>query len=271
MGNGPVDANLFGGENFNLLFVSRPLVEKTLLKQVDYKGKKVLLANFYIAKSGIREDWEDDETDKRRKFFFNPTKPRELYSRFEAEMLNDVRMHLSSKVNIGVLSKKSSFINFEVATRDEVLSMRVSQEMLKTMTEFYQGTKTRKTLEVLQQAKRRLDSLKIALYSSESQLARYIDQNQFAVAAQAQVAQTRMARNSGLAGGMYTDAIRNVEFIQNSLIRETPLVTTIDFPVTPLPRDAFTANSYKAGILFGLILASAFVILRRMYRRMMAE
>lgn len=271
MGGGPVDANLFTGENFNLLFVSRPLVEKTLLKHVDVRGKKVLLANFYLFKSGIREDWEDDDTDKRRKFYFHSTKPRENYTRFEAEMLNDVRMHLSTKLNIGLLSKKSSFINFEVATRDEILSMRVAQEMLQTITDFYQSTKTRKTLEVLQQAKRRRDSLRVALYSSESQLARYTDQNQFNSAAQAMVPLTRLSRNSGLAGGMYTEALRSVEAIQSSLIRETPLVTTVDFPVTPLPIDAFTANSYKAGILFGLILAITFVILRRSYRRMMAE
>ncbi|MFA9219255.1 MAG: hypothetical protein ACEQSK_19425, partial [Sphingomonadaceae bacterium] len=44
---GAVDNGLFSGENFYILFQSRPLMDRTLLRKVDIRNhKNVLLANY---------------------------------------------------------------------------------------------------------------------------------------------------------------------------------------------------------------------------------
>jgi len=271
MGGGAVDNGLFTGENFYILFQSRPLMERTLLRKVTIRNhKNVLLANYYILKSGIREkEWKDNL--EYENFLFNPNKPRAQYNRKEVSALMQIREKIRSNLALGQVNKKSSFIEFGVGTEDETLSVLLADGMMETIKEYYQTNKTRKTLEVLELARKRRDSLKAALYSNESQLARYLDQNAGLVVAAPQVQQQRLSRNSQLAGSMYTDALRNVETIQASLIRETPLVTIIDSPVLPLLREAYEGKAKKFAPILGFFLAVSFVLLRKTYRDLMKE
>jgi hypothetical protein len=271
LGGGSVDNGLFSGENFYILFQSRPLMERTLLRKVDIRNhKNVLLANFYILKSGIRDkEWKDSKPYET--FLFDPNKPRSKYTRKEVSALAQLMEKIKANMALGQVNKKSSFIEFGVGTEDETLSMLLADGMMETIKEFYQTNKTRKTLEVLELARKRRDSLKAALYSNESQLARYMDQNAGLVVAAPQVTQQRLSRNSQLAGSMYTDALRNVETIQASLIRETPLVTIIDSPVLPLAMEAYEGRAKKFAPLLGFFLAVAFVMLRKTYRELMKE
>lgn len=271
MGGGAVDNGLFTGENFYILFQSRPLMERTLLRKVSIRGhQNVLLANYYILRSGIRErEWKDNK--EYENFLFNPNKPRRQYTRKEVSALLQLREKIRSTLALGLVNKKSSFIEFGVGTEDETLSMLLADGMMETVKEYYQTNKTRKTLEVLELARKRRDSLKVALYSNESQLARYIDQNAGLVVAAPQVQQQRLTRNRELAGSMYTDALRNVETIQASLIRETPLVTIIDSPVLPLIKEAYEGKAKKFAPVLGFFLAVAFVMLRKTYRELVKE
>lgn len=271
LGGGSVDNGLFTGENFYILFQSRPLMERTLLRKVDIRNhKNVLLANYYILKSGIRDrEWKDNK--EYENFLFDPQKPRTRYTRKEVSALMQLREKIISNMALGVVNKKSSFIEFGVGSEDEFLSLLMADGMMETIKEFYQTNKTRKTLEVLELARKRRDSLRTALYSNESQLARYIDQNAGLVVAAPQVTQQRLTRNRELAGAMYTDALRNVETIQASLIRETPLVTIIDSPVMPLLKEAYEGKAKKFAPILGFFLAVAFVLLRRTYRELMKE
>jgi len=270
MGGGAADNGLFSGENFYILFQSRPLVEKALLRKMTVRGHHVLLANYYILTSGIRtEEWKESKVYKN--FLFDPNKPRSLYTRREVSALNQLREKVKSKVALGQPNKKSSFIEFGIGTPSESLSMLLSESMMEAVKEFYQTNKTRKTLEVLDLARKRRDSLRAALYSNESQMARYLDQNAGLIVAAPQVQQQRLSRNATLAGSMYTDALRNVESIQASLIRETPLVTIIDSPVLPLSVEFYPGRSKKFGLFLGAFLGIAFVLLRRTYLDIMKE
>ncbi len=270
MGAGPVDNGLFSGENFYILFQSRPLMERTLLRKVNIRGHNVLMANFYILRSNIRQkEWKDNVVYE--KFLFDPNKPRERFTRKEASALNQIREKLKSNLGLGQIDKKSSIIEFGIGTTDEELSFLLAEGMMHTISEYYQTNKTRKTIEVLELARKRRDSLRTALYRNESQLASYIDQNQGLIVAAPKVTEQRLQRNSSLASTMYIEALRSVETIQQSLIRETPLVTIIDSPTFPLYREFYPARSKKFGLILGAVLGIAFVMLRRTYRELMKD
>jgi hypothetical protein len=270
MGGGPVDNGLFSGENFYILFQSRPMMERTLLRKVNIRGHKVLLANFFILRSDIRKkEWKDNEEFET--FLFDPNKPRERFNRKEATALNMIREKVKANLALELVNKKSSIIEFGIGTTDETLSLLLANGMMQTITEYYQTNKTLKTIEILELARKRRDSLRTALYRNESQLASYIDQNQGLIVAAPQVQQQRLQRNSSLASTMYIEALRNVETIQQSLIKETPLVTIIDSPILPLTSEFYPPRSKRFGLILGAALGIAFVMLRRTYRELMKD
>lgn len=261
-GGSTSSSGLFVGENFLQLVKSTPMLEKALMKEVTIKGKKTLLVNYYIEKSGILdEEWE--KVEKFRKIRFT-TKPREQYSMDENIAMMGIVKKINEETSFDRKSPKSSFLILKSNTQDEMLSKVWLETLLSTVEEFYKYTNTKKTVEILKMAQRRADSLYNALTRTENRLAQFTDQNQQVIAQQAQVTTNRLNRNTGILNTMYFDAVRNVESIRISLIKETPFITIIEPPVLPLLAEAYEeGKSIKAGALIGIVLALAIIFLRK--------
>ena len=58
----------FSGANLMALMKSRKIVEKTLLSPVEFKGKTVSLAEYYIAFNELRDGWEKSPSLKNIQF-----------------------------------------------------------------------------------------------------------------------------------------------------------------------------------------------------------
>ncbi|MFN8356496.1 MAG: hypothetical protein U0Y10_18720 [Spirosomataceae bacterium] len=257
-------AGLFVGENFLQLVKSNPMIERALMKEVTIKGKKVLLVNYYIEKSGIlTEEWKKNEKFQKIRFI---NKPREQFTTDESIAMMGIVKKLNEETSFDRKSPKSTFLVLKSNTEDELLSKIWLETLLKTVEEFYKYTNTKKTVEVLHLAEHRADSLYSLLSRTESRLAQFTDQNQQVVAQQAQVTANRLNRSTGMLNTMYFDAVRNVESIRMSLIKETPFITIIEPPMLPLLTDAYEeGKSIKAGALIGFVLAIGIIFLRNTY------
>lgn len=255
---------LYYGENFPLLVKSRPMLESALMTEVDVRGKKQLLVNYYIEKSGILlDEWEKNE--KLKKIRFKP-KPREQFTTDESLAMMAIVKKINEETSFAKDSPKATFITIKCNTEDELLSKLWLETLMSTVEKHYQATSTKKTKLILRIARRRVDSLAAALTNTEFKLAQFSDQNQQAVAQQARVVENRLTRNTSLLGSMYFEAVRNLESIKMSLVKETPLIEYVDPVVLPLATEKYeSGKSTKAGVLIGLVVAIAIIFIRKAY------
>lgn len=259
LGNAP-DANIFTGENFFYFVKSRPVLERNLLKEVEVDGKKVLLANFFIDSSGIKQkEWEKIPEFHTFKFTERDPKKLDMPSRI---ILNQLVVKAAGLTEIGPLERKSSFSKLSTKMENENLAGVWVTSLLKTVEEMYTENQTQKTRKQLRLLESRRDSIGRVLGVAENRLAREIDLSTQVYDPMVKVATSRSEKKSTFLQQMYYEAMANAEKMRVSLVREAPLFTEIEGIKTPLDMIPVTKTRAKIGALIGLFLSLIFIYLR---------
>ncbi len=264
-GGGAGNANLFSGDNFMELVKTHNIYNRALLKMVDYKGQKVIFANLFLAKSGaIEDDWKKDESFKNFRYKHNN------YAKFTVEERNKLRSiqvfldPITSIKPANTLNKKSTFLTLSVKTRNDTLSHIWAETFLETVTEFYIETKTKKTRELLTIVDRRVDSLKNQLYGTQRRYAQLMDRNQQVIMQQGLLEQQRLSASSSQLQGMYFDAVRSLDQLKFSMVKESPLLTILDDSELPIGADFAGINKGRyVGAFVGFVLMLLYVAIKK--------
>ncbi|MPR36774.1 hypothetical protein [Salmonirosea aquatica] len=267
--NSTPDANIFTGENFFHFVESRPVVQRALMKEVEVNNKKMLLANFYIDSSGILErEWEN--VPKYQKFHFTKKDP-EKFTPQEQMALNDVVDGMRIATDVYQPDRKSSFIMIQVGMEDPLLAELWANTLLETVEEVYTENLTSKTRKTLTLLKNRADSLSRILGGTENRLARQVDYSSIITDPMGKVQVNKLQRSSEFVQQLYVEAMRNVEAMKVSLVREAPLFTIIEPVKKPIDRKADDAKRAQIGLLIGLALAFVFVYFKGVYSTIMED
>ncbi|RRB06354.1 hypothetical protein [Larkinella rosea] len=279
MGGGAPDANIFTGENFMYYMVSKPIIARALLKEIDTTGvettankaattNKDLMINYYIQHSGIMEDeWEKEDT--LRNFRFIRGKNPENFTKLENKALDGIFSRIKGETTITQLDRKSSFLTLRTGMHAELLAAKWLEVMLETVQEDYTEKQSKKTHEMLTLMKARRDSLGSVLGRNDSNLARYIDQNQQIVVAEGQLQQSKLTRNSSFLQSLYYAAVQSVDNLNLTLIKEAPLFTIIEPVSLPLYKESHEPYAMQAGLVVGLMLGLVFIFLKQTYNTIM--
>ncbi|MGV3556981.1 hypothetical protein [Larkinella arboricola] len=274
LGGGAPEANIFTGENFLYYVVSRPIITRSLLKEVDTLGiandtvHKDLMINYYIQHGGIRDDeWEEDDT--LRNFRFVRGKDPKTFTRIENKALDGVFNRIKGETSIAQLDRKSSFLTLRTGQHSEHLAKVWVETLLETVQEDYTQKQNKKTNEMLKLMDRRLDSLRVVLGRNDASLARYIDQNQQIVVAEGQLQQTKLTRNSSFLQQMYYSTVQSVDNLKLSLIKEAPLFTIVEPVALPLFKESHQPFAMKTGLVLGLMLGLIAIFLKVTYQSIM--
>lgn len=266
---GSADANIFTGENFFIWVKSSPVLERALMKTVQVNGKDVLMANFYIDSSNIKNDrWEKATHWHDFKFKTNHVDSMTIDER---RVLNDVIEDISDATQIDELGRKSSFMTLTVTTINENLSTIWANTLLETVDEFYaeiQTTKTRKTLSLLE---KRADSLGRKLAGSETTLARATDQSIYSVEVETPARLSKLTRDNEFIQRLYLEALAGAEQTRVSLVREAPLFTIVEPIKRPLDLTYDPGKRKQIGALLGLLFALIYVYFKSAYEEAVRE
>jgi hypothetical protein len=258
--------NLFSGENFIELLKTKNLYNRALLTRVNIDGKSEIFANYYLRKSGVAEiELVDIPGLKDFRFVHDNYDSTTQNERGNIRLIQNMLM---PSTMVAAESKKASFLTLSVTTRHDTLSYTWAKLYLKIVTDFYKETKTQKTREVRDLIVHRVDSLKRTLYGTQNAAARYADQNQQIVMQEGLVQQQRLQTNIGQLQGMYFDAVRNLDNINLSMAKETPLFTKIDdveLPISPEP------DPTKKGLIIGGFLGLVLAILYAAFKQTLIE
>jgi len=265
-GNFGGNNTLFSGENFKELLKTKAIFRKALLKKVVWNGKEEIFANIFLKKSRINEfEWSNLPED----FYIHRFKSSELkdLDLQDRNVLDMIYLHLKEKTYLVSENQKSSFLKLSIETRNDTLSYVWSKLYLKTVSDFYIDTKTKKSKELLIIMSSRVDSLRSALYYTQGKLANFQDQNQQIIYNQAKIISERLQMNSTQLQGMYLESVRNLDNLKFSLIKESPLLNIIsdtELPLAPSPKSKGTIT--LLGTLLGFFFSCIIVYLINLYK-----
>ena len=257
---------LFSGENFKELLKTKIIYRKALLKKVIWNGKEDIFANIFLKKSRINEfEWSKMPKD----FYIHRFKTSNIndLNFYDRNILDQIYLHLREKTIVSSVNQKSSFLTLSVETRNDTLSYIWSKLYLKTVTDFYIDTKTKKSKEVLNLMNSRVDSLRTALYFTQGKLANFQDQNQQIIFQRARIIAERLQMNSSQLQTMYLEAVRNLDNLKFSLIKESPLLNIIsdtELPLKPSPKSSGFIP--LLGALLGFFFSCVIIYLINLYK-----
>ncbi len=133
----------FTGDNLLTLMKSRSMVESTLLTPMDIEGKRQTLAGYYITFNKLREKWRDNPELKKVNFL--PDADRSGFTLKQDSVLGTFYKDIIKKnLSVDKIDKKLSIITVKVSSVNELFSKRFAEVLVKTVSDFYVNTKTKR-------------------------------------------------------------------------------------------------------------------------------
>ena len=243
---------MFQGDNILELYKSRTMIQKTLLTEINYNGKRELLINRYIDFNELRERWDKKPKLKNIKFEVSKTTgelldPSRLKDSVIGKIVTDINKNY---MVVAKPDKKLSIIKAEVKAPDEFFAKAFNDQIVKKVNEFYVQTKTKKAIENVAILQQNSDSVRAVMTGDIYSAAAVSDATpnlnptrQIQRLAPVQKSQFSMEANKAI----LSELVKNLELSKMSLRKETPLIQVIDRPVFPLEID-------RVGRLRGLLV-----------------
>ena len=261
---------IFQGDNILELYKSRTMIEKALLTEITYNGKKQLLIDRYIEFNNLKKKWAEQPYLKNIQFKQRSKKTQELQSdRLQDSILGSIVIDINKYyLNVAKPDKKLNLIRAEVRSSDEYFAKNFNNQIVKNVNDFYLQTKTKKSLENLAILQHQTDSVKNvlrgAIYSSASVIdaTPNLNPTRQILRAPAQGAQFNAESNKAI----LTQLVQNLELSKVTLRKETPLIQVIDEPIYPLIKDSYSLKKWTTlgAVVFGL-LAIVIIISKKVF------
>ena len=244
----------FSGSNLPELFLSRNMVERTLLSPVFFEKKKMSLAEMYIQNKGWRSKWEDNQQYKSIQFLPNST--RADFTRVHDSILGVIYDDLSKEnLTVSQKDKKIGIIIITAKSNNELFAKYFTEALAKQVSDFYIDYKSKKARENVSILIKQTDSIRGALNSAITGVAISVD-NTFNLNPALNVKRSPTARKQVDVQAntfILTELVQQTELAKVTLRKETPLIQIIDSPILPLKKD-------KIRIVFGVILGSVIAL-----------
>ncbi|MEY4292490.1 MAG: hypothetical protein RIQ61_867 [Bacteroidota bacterium] len=258
--------SIFSGENFKELLKTKNIYRKAILTKVKVGNRVDFFGNFFLERSDLQNhEWSDLPVDFVKHKF--KTGNLDSINVQDKNIINSISGYLNDNTDIFLDNPKSTFQTLTVETRNDTLTHVWAQLYLKTITDYYIDTKTKKSKELLVIMDKRVDSLRSALYYTQGKLANYNDQNQQIIFQRARVIAERLQMNSTQLQSLYFEALRNYDNLKFSLVKEAPLLTIIEdseLPIITLPYK--WGKIISIGTLLGFLIGCFAAYLHFLYK-----
>ena len=262
----------FSGANLIALMKSRKIIEKTLLSPVEYKGKKISLAEYYIEFNNLRKDWRNDSILKNIQFLVATN--RANFTLQQDSILNIIHNAIIfNNLSVAQTDKKVSFISINVYSFDEGFSKEFCETLAKVTSDYYveiKSKKSRMNVEILQ---KQADSIRAELNSAIIGVASASD-NVYNLNPAFNVKKTPSTRRQvdvQANTAILTSILTNLEMSKMALLKETPLIQVIDRPILPLAKESLSTKKplLLGGFLSGF-LTVLYLVFSRLYKKLVA-
>ncbi|KFF18283.1 Wzz/FepE/Etk N-terminal domain-containing protein [Flavobacterium hydatis] len=261
--------SIFTGSNLTELFKSRRMVEQTLLTPVNYKNRRISLAEMYIEINGIRDIWQTNPKFANIKFL--PNKKRNYFTRVHDSILGGIYSNLSKGgLSVAQKEKKIAIITIDMSSNNELFSKFFCEALAKEVSDFYVDTKSKKARMNMAILDHQVDSIRGELNGAITGVA-VANDNTFNLNPALNVRRAPSARRQVDVQAntvILTELVKQAELAKVTLRKETPLIQVIDKPILPLSKERF---GKAKGILLGGVLAGFITVLCLIFRKIFKE
>lgn len=262
---------LFQGDNLLELYKSRTMIEKTLLSPMQEDSSK-LLVDRYLSFNPIEVSIKGSSSSLKDFRQLDSLKNKRLRDSLLGEIVSNIK---KSYLVVGKLDKKLSVIKVDVNSTDELFAKDFNDQIVQNVNEFYKQTKTKKSMANVKILQDKTDSVRgmmnSAIYSSVKVADATPNINptrQVERIAPMQRSQFSAETNKAVLGTM----LQNLEMSKLSVLKETPLIQTVDKPIYPLYKERFSKSKGIAiGVIISGLLSVMFLIIRRFLINLMKE
>lgn len=265
---GKSDGGAFKGDNLAEVMTSRMVIEETLLTPVRVNGKDELLINYYLQFTKFYESGE-----KAQGIHYVIGQPRDSFMRSQDSLLHQISEGLKKgSISVIKFDKKLSIFKLTVKSEDELFAQLMCETLAKAVYTMYVDLKTRQTRKNIVILEARLDSVKTILETEMYLSASSQDQNQNAALARVRVPYLKRQVNVQFLTTMFLELTKNIELSKMNLVKEEPLIQTLDRPIPPLKFEKYSRTLF--GVVFSIIgglLVSLFLIGRAVYTSFVNE
>lgn len=251
---------IFQGDNILELYKSRSMIERALLSKTFEEGDELLIERFMSL--GNNSETDSDKLIKLPDFDFrrNSEGSSAEENRFKDSLITNFTKTINTSfLKVDKADKKSSLIQVDVTSTDEIFSKSFNESLVAHVNKFYINTKTGKSLKYIQALEKKIDSVSTvmsgAIYSSAEIMDRTPNLNpirQVQRMAPSQKAQFSAETNKAI----LSQLIQNLEISKMSLVQEQPLIQIVDYPIFPLEVKSYSKTKFTVIGMFVLISMS---------------
>ena len=246
---------------------ARTIVQQSLLYKNNINGKPDYLINYYLKYRGYYDEWKED---KRLREFRIETSDEEKLTRQQDSVMRFVYKDITKgMLEVEKLQTQLNIVLIKVSSTDEIFAKLFTENLIKSVSDFYIHLRTQRAVESLSFMQQRADSTKVALESAEKELAGCEDAiySVPTVKYQAQLEKAKLMRKVEILQVVYTEILKNLELAKMNLLNVTPLVKIIDKPILPLmvwsiPLLLATVGMALAGFIFIIVILFLKMIIR---------
>lgn len=249
---------VLSGDNVLSLLKSKSMMAECLktpypldTNRANQKISNYALADRYADVYGLRAKWADNKKIGRAIYFGTPDKD----IRLQDSLLKLIIKRIEEKeLSIIKPDKKLSFFNIAINTKDEVLSLLITQRIIKIATDFYVDAKVGRLKKNINRLEQRTDSISNLLnqqtYAATEDARLLLNVNPADI--NAPVYSEISQRDKMVLTTIYAELMKNLEVSKAALIQETPTVQIVDSSSFPLER---IETKWYTGIFLGAVLA----------------
>jgi hypothetical protein len=247
---------VFEGESLVKLFHVRSLVERSLLTEFTHQGKKRILAE------AIYPSVSDFEHPDFREVKFH-------LDRSKNNPITDSALYILYKyvtkemLTVNRPDKKQSFVTVGCLHSDPAIAVATSESIIKTVTDYYVETLTKKARHNLNVLKLEADSIQLALNRNLHVNAANSDLNLNPLMQSARVNQNRSLIDLQISISLYGEVVKNLKLAEIGLRKQTPLIQVIESPHYPLETVGMDVWEYVLGGLGLGLLVSLYLIYKK--------
>ena len=245
---------VLSGDNVLSLLKSKSMMAQCL--KSPYPNGQNANSNYTIADRyadvyGLREKWAGNEKIGRVIYFGQP----DQNVRLQDSLLKLIIKRIEEKeLSVIKPDKKLSFFNIAINTKDELMSLLITQRIIKIATDFYVNAKVGRLKNNINRLEKRTDSISNLLnqqtYSATEDARLLLNVNPADI--NAPVYSEISQRDKMVLTTIYAELMKNLEVSKAALIQETPTVQIVDQTDFPLER---IETKWYEGILLGAILS----------------
>jgi len=210
---------------------SNKLLETTLLKTVVVDSQLVILANYYIDNCGMRAGWIADENEKMMAFNF-PENYQTGFNKRTDYLIRSISRNIKESFISNTL--ESGLIYMEYHGNHEVFTKTLLDNHFLTISEFYARRKSKRSSDLIETARKKKDSLLMAVRAHESGVASGMDQSFGAVMSRSRLGEVSQQRELEIAQAQYVESVMAYNSALLDLERNKPLISVVDDPRFPL-------------------------------------